>query len=92
MSHLTIRMNAEDESNLMILQKAWGVGRSEIGRRALDLAVAYVKQEPRKSKRELLDESGLLGVLDTKGELRKNYKNMIEEKITKKNVTKKHHR
>lgn len=92
MSHLTIRTTSDDESNLLFLHNAWGVGRSEIGRRALQLAAASIKNVPCKSKIDLLKESGLLGALDTKGALRKNYKTIIREKTLKKYAAKKHHR
>ncbi|MCE5316791.1 MAG: hypothetical protein LLG04_05445 [Parachlamydia sp.] len=86
MSHLNIRMRPEDEYHLQFLGRAWNLDRSEIARKALAIAASQVKQETALTKKEIIETSNFIGLLDERDTepLRLNYKRKIKESLRKK--------
>lgn len=82
MSHLNVRTNPDDESNLDKLSKTWGISRSEATRKSLAESAARLSTGKR-TKMEILEEYGYLGSSHT-AQGRKSCETRVKEAIRRK--------
>ena len=80
MSHLSLRINSEDERHLEILEHALGLNRSEAAKRALLIAADFISQQ-KPDKLLLLEESEFVGADQSKKMTRLNYKQKLKGKL-----------
>ncbi len=80
MSHLSLRMNHEDEHHLQIIEQALGLDRSEATRAALLIAVDYINQQ-KSDKLRILRESEFIAGDTSKKMTRVGYRQKVKAKL-----------
>ncbi len=83
MSHLSLRMNQEDESHLRFLEEALGLDRSDATRVALSIAAEYISQK-KSDKLQILSASEFVGADNSKKTARVGFREKIRAKVAAK--------
>jgi len=81
MRHLNIRTTEEDEGHILFLKTKWRLDRSEATRKALALAVSYVKKEGKASREQLLKNSKFIGSESHSRSSSTEYKDFLKKSL-----------
>lgn len=83
MSHLSLRMNQEDENHLRFLEQALGLDRSDATRVALSIAVEYISKK-KSDKLQVIQDSAFIGTDTSRKTTRVGFRQKVKAKIAAK--------
>ena len=80
MSHLSMRMNQEDENHLQFLERVLGLDRSEATRVALSIAAEFISQK-KSDKLQIIRDSEFIAADSSKKPVRVGFRKKIKAKL-----------